>query len=94
MQLQIEELTTLIGDLVELARERAGRRSLLEPVDLADVVARAVQRVRRRATTVQFVVHTEPWWVTGDSAALERAITNLLDNAAKWSPRAAGSPSR
>ena len=35
---------------------------------------------------MQFDVTTEPWWVTGDSAALERAITNLLDNAAKWSP--------
>jgi len=42
--------------------------------------------VRRRTTTVEFVVRTEPWWVTGDPAALERAITNLLDNAAKWSP--------
>ena len=28
----------------------------------------------------------EPWWVTGEAAALERAVTNLLDNAAKWSP--------
>ena len=49
-------------------------------------MSQAVTRVRRRTTTVEFVVHTEPWWVTGDSAALERAITNLLDNAAKWSP--------
>ncbi|HNM96544.1 MAG TPA: sensor histidine kinase, partial [Marmoricola sp.] len=27
-----------------------------------------------------------PWVVVGDANALERAITNLLDNAAKWSP--------
>ena len=82
---QIGEMTTLIGDLVELAREDPATPSV-EPVELAAVVSQAVTRVRRRTTTVEFVVHTEPWWVTGDSAALERAITNLLDNAAKWSP--------
>ena len=83
---QIAEMTTLIGDLVELAREDPSAAPPVEPVELAAVVAQAVTRVRRRATTVQFDVHTEPWWVTGDPAALERAITNLLDNAAKWSP--------
>jgi len=83
---QITEMTTLIGDLVELAREDPATPSV-EPVELAAVVSQAVTRVRRRTTTVEFVVHTEPWWVTGDSAALERAITNLLDNAAKWSPQ-------
>jgi two-component system sensor histidine kinase MprB len=82
---QITEMTTLIGDLVELAREEPATPSV-EPVELAAVVSQAVTRVRRRATTVRFVVYTEPWWVTGDPAALERAITNLLDNAAKWSP--------
>jgi two-component system sensor histidine kinase MprB len=82
---QITEMTTLIGDLVELAREDPSTPAV-EPVELAAVVAQAVTRVRRRTTTVEFVVHTEPWWVTGDQAALERAITNLLDNAAKWSP--------
>ncbi len=82
---QISEMTTLIGDLVELAREGPATTSV-EPVELAAVVTQAVTRVRRRTTTVEFDVHTEPWWVTGDPNALERAITNLLDNAAKWSP--------
>jgi two-component system sensor histidine kinase MprB len=82
---QITEMTTLIGDLVELARDEPPSPSV-EPVELAAVVSQAVTRVRRRTNTVEFVVHTEPWWVTGDTAALERAITNLLDNAAKWSP--------
>ena len=58
----------------------------MEPVELAAVVSQAVTRVRRRTTTVEFDVHTEPWWVHGDAGALERAVTNLLDNAAKWSP--------
>ncbi len=82
---QMEELTTLIGDLVELGRQE-GLTHVVEPVDLAEVVDRAVVRVRRRAPSLEFVVDTDPWWVTGESAALERALINLLDNAAKWSP--------
>jgi two-component system, OmpR family, sensor histidine kinase MprB len=82
---QIEELTTLIGDLVELAREEP-MAHVVEPVDLAEVVDRAVSRVRRRAPGIAFDVKADPWWVVGESSALERAVTNLLDNAAKWSP--------
>ncbi|RHW29065.1 sensor histidine kinase [Nocardioides immobilis] len=82
---QIEELTTLIGDLTELARDEPVPPTV-EPVDLADVVDHAVQRVRRRAPDVTFEVFTRPWWVVGEAPALERAVTNLLDNAAKWSP--------
>jgi two-component system sensor histidine kinase MprB len=85
VRFQIEELTTLIGDLTELAREDSAPVSL-EPLDLSEIVDRAVERVRRRAATVHLDVRTAPWWVTGESAALERAVTNLLDNAAKWSP--------
>ncbi len=82
---QVEELSTLVGDLVELAREEpvAPRP---EPMDLADIVARAVERVRRRAPDVTFDVQTASWWVVGEAAILERAVTNLLDNAAKYGP--------
>lgn len=82
---QIEELTTLIGDLVELARDEP-LTHVVEPVDLAEVVDRALTRVRRRAPGVRFEVSASPWWVVGEPAGLERAVTNLLDNAAKWSP--------
>ncbi|WP_418057380.1 sensor histidine kinase [Pimelobacter simplex] len=82
---QIEELTTLIGDLTELARDEPIPIQV-EPVDLADVVDHAVQRVRRRAPGITFEVFTRSWWVIGEDAELERAVTNLLDNAAKWSP--------
>jgi two-component system sensor histidine kinase MprB len=85
VRFQIEELTTLIGDLTELAREQPAQ-VLLEQVDLAEITERAVERARRRASSLQFALRVESWWVVGDPAALERAALNLLDNAAKWSP--------
>ena len=85
VQAQIGELTTLIHDLVELARDEPVGETP-QDVDLADVVDHAVARVRRRAPSVTFDVATNPWIVRGEAGALERAVTNLLDNAAKWSP--------
>jgi two-component system sensor histidine kinase MprB len=82
---QLQELTTLVGDLVELARDEPMARNP-GPLDLADTVASAVDRVRLRAPTVTFDVKAEPWTVIGEPSLLERAVTNLLDNAAKWSP--------
>lgn len=85
---QIGEMTTLIGDLVELAREDPSSPPV-EAVDFAAVVDQAVTRVRRRGQSLEFDVRTEPWWLLGEAASLERAVTNLLDNAAKWSPEGA-----
>ena len=86
---QIEELTTLVGDLMELARDEPAA-STEEDLELGEVVERALARVRRRAPTadggLNFDVALQPWWVEGDSGALERAVANLLDNAVKWSP--------
>jgi two-component system sensor histidine kinase MprB len=84
---QVEELSQLVGDLVELARDDPPRTTA-EPVELTDVVDRALERARRRAGDVEFDVRTVPWTLVGDSTALERAVLNLLDNAAKWSPPA------
>ncbi|GAA4749461.1 HAMP domain-containing sensor histidine kinase [Nocardioides endophyticus] len=82
---QIEELTTLIGDLVELARDEP-LTHVVEPVDVPELVDRVIARVRRRATGLSFDVEMAPWYVIGEGPSLERAVTNLLDNAAKWSP--------
>lgn len=84
---QLEELTTLVGDLVELAREEPLRRDP-EPLDFADVVHQAADRVRLRAPDIRFDVDVQSWMVFGEPQLLERAVTNLLDNAAKWSPPA------
>jgi len=84
---QVEELSSLVGDLVELSRDDGPTTSEgVEAIDLGEVVDRAIERVRRRAQGVRFDVVAYPWEVMGQPAALERAVTNLLDNAAKWSP--------
>ena len=82
---QIEELSTLVGDLVDLTRDEAGG-VVHEPVDMAEVIDRCLERVRRRRSDIEFDVHVIPWQVYGDAAGLSRAVLNLLDNAAKWSP--------
>jgi two-component system, OmpR family, sensor histidine kinase MprB len=82
---QIEELSTLVGDLVDLTRDDAGV-TIHEPVDLSEVVDRSLERVRRRRNDIDFDVQTIRWQVYGDDAGLSRAVLNLLDNAAKWSP--------
>ncbi len=82
---QIDELTTLIGDLTELARDEP-LAPVVGEVDLGEIVDLAVARVRRRAVESTFAVETDHWYVVGEAGALERAITNLLDNAAKWGP--------
>jgi two-component system sensor histidine kinase MprB len=82
---QLEELTTLVGDLVELARDEPMSRDP-EPLDFADVVRQAADRVRLRTQEVVLDVDLSPWMVMGEPQLLERAVTNLLDNAAKWSP--------
>ena len=61
-------------------------QTVFETLDLAEVVEHALTRVRRRAPGLTYAVDLEPWTVVGDAAGLERAATNLLDNAAKWSP--------
>ncbi|MFT4043266.1 MAG: HAMP domain-containing sensor histidine kinase [Gordonia sp. (in: high G+C Gram-positive bacteria)] len=83
---QIEELSTLVGDLVDMAREDAPE-VVYEEVDLTEIIDHAFERVRRRRTDVEFDVSATPWFVFGDQHGLSRAILNVLDNAAKWSPR-------
>lgn len=82
---QIEELSTLVGDLVDLTRDDQ-REVAYEQVDVTEVVDRSMERVRRRRNDIEFDIQVVPWHVYGDAAGLSRAVLNMLDNAAKWSP--------
>src|SRR5262249_8327887 len=63
---QVEELSTLVGDIVELAREDAPQ-VVHEPVELTDVVERALARAGRRAPGVHFERNLTPWNLLGDA---------------------------
>jgi two-component system sensor histidine kinase MprB len=85
---QIEELTALVADVVDLAR---GDEPTDEPEDvrLDLLVEDVVERAARHTPSVRFTTELQPSTVRGVPRRLERAIANLLDNAAKWSPEGA-----
>jgi two-component system, OmpR family, sensor histidine kinase MprB len=83
---QLEDLTVLVGDLVDLARPGGRAHEPPEELRLDALVQDAVERARRHATATEFAVTTEPCTVSGSRARLARAVGNLLDNAIKWGP--------
>jgi two-component system sensor histidine kinase MprB len=82
---QLGEMTTLISELIELARAEQ-QTAVPEDVRLDLLVADVVERARRNRPEVSYAVDLEPTTVQGIPATIERAVGNLLDNAAKWSP--------
>jgi two-component system sensor histidine kinase MprB len=82
---QLTEMTALIAELVELAR---GDQAPTEPEDVRlDLVAEeAIERTRRNRPGVAIAAELEETLVRGVPTTIERAVSNLLDNAAKWSP--------
>lgn len=82
---QLGEFSSLVGDLVQLSRDEPVPMNP-EPVDFAKVVEHALTRVKRRGPTLRFDVNIEPYFIIGHPDTLGRAVTNLLDNAVKFSP--------
>jgi two-component system, OmpR family, sensor histidine kinase MprB len=83
---QTEELSALIGDLIDLARGDLEPEAT-EDVRLDRVVEESVARARRNATSgIEFDLITEPMLMEGAPERLSRAINNLLDNASRHSP--------
>ncbi|MCW2880033.1 MAG: Signal transduction histidine kinaselike protein [Sphaerisporangium sp.] len=82
---QMAELSSLVGDLLELSRVSGGEEPA-EDLPFHDVVEAAVARARLRAHDVRIDAELGEWYVHGREGALERAVVNLLDNAVKFSP--------
>ena len=82
---QLTQMTALISELVELAR---GDQTPAEPEDvrLDLVTAEAIEHMRRNRPGVSFKPDLDESMIRGVPGTIERAVTNLLDNAAKWSP--------
>ncbi|MDH6117942.1 two-component system sensor histidine kinase MprB [Kitasatospora sp. GAS204A] len=87
LQRQLREVTGLVNDLIELARDEEPR-PLLEQVRIGPLVAHCVAAAQDHWPAVAFVLldETDGRTVAGVPARLARLVSNLLDNAAKFSP--------
>lgn len=80
---ELDELTALVADVVELAR--GSRPDMdLDDVALHELVETLVERARRRGGS--FHTELEPTLIRGEPDRIARALSNLLDNARKWNP--------
>ena len=82
---ELDSLTSLVSDLVELARGEE-RQLRIEEVQLDDLVVSAIERAKARTPDATFVTSLTPVQVLVDPVLVERAVGNLLDNAVKYSP--------
>jgi two-component system sensor histidine kinase MprB len=80
---QLAELSLLINDLIELAREDEHVETP-EDVRFDILVAEAIERARLHAPQARFEADLEPTLVSGVPSRLDRAVNNLLDNAVKF----------
>ncbi len=82
---ELDELTQLVADVVELARGSSPSRHT-EPIELDMIVRDAVGRAQRRAPQLAFSLELEPTVIVNAPDRVSRAVTNVIDNACKWSP--------
>jgi len=82
---QMERMTSLVHDLIEVAREEDSPMPF-EHLQLEEIVNEVVDDMRFRYPKVRFNVTSAPSSINGVKVRVARAITNLLDNAAKYSP--------
>ena len=88
---QVEQMTSLINDLMDISRVRAGMVALdKEPLDIRQVIAESLEQVRPliEARRHQFALQmtSASATVLGDRQRLVQVITNILQNAAKYTP--------
>ncbi len=91
LERQVAHLTRLVDDLLDVSRFARGKVQLRrELVDIRDVAGRAVEMVQplfdQRESPLRTDLPTQPVYVSGDPVRLAQVISNLLSNAAKFTP--------
>ena len=88
---QVHHLVRLVDDLLEISRITHGSFELhRQPVEISTVVRHAAETsdslVHERSHTLQLELPSHPLWVNGDSVRLAQILSNLLNNAARYTP--------
>jgi signal transduction histidine kinase len=89
---QVQHLARLVDDLLDTARITQGKITLRkERLKLVDIIERALEASRifidSRNHELYLTLPEEPLWLEGDPVRLVQIITNLLNNAAKYTER-------
>ena len=92
MERQVNQLVRLVDDLLEMSRISRGKLELRkEAVDLSTVVRNAIETaeplIHGQAHKLVVSLPEETLWVHGDSVRLGQVLSNVLNNAAKYTPR-------
>jgi len=92
LQRQLKHLEDLVGDLKDVASMGRGKLALRkEPVALTEVIAQAIEAnrpiVERAGHTLSVALPDSPLLVDGDPVRLAQVISNLLNNAVKFTDR-------
>lgn len=92
MERQLHHLVRLVDDLLDISRITRDMIELqLEPVEAATIVSRAVEvskpLVDSRMHELTVALPTEPIWINADAVRLAQVLSNLLNNAAKYTEK-------
>jgi two-component system sensor histidine kinase MprB len=82
---ELDDLTQLVADVLELARGSAPNEHV-EELELDAIVREAIDRARRRSPQISFEAELEPTLIQNSADRVSRAVTNVVENARKWSP--------
>ncbi|MDE3134783.1 MAG: HAMP domain-containing histidine kinase, partial [Acidobacteriota bacterium] len=82
---ELDDLTQLVADVLALARG-ATPNGAVEELELDAIVREATERAIRRSQTISFRTELEPTIIVNSPERVTRAVTNIVDNARRWSP--------
>ena len=91
MQRQVEHMTHIVDDLLEVSRITQGRIALKrEPILVGTAVYHAVEAIAGMAQARSQRIHVEvpdaTTWICGDVTRVSQILVNILNNASKYTP--------